>query len=193
MQARLLARDAHLAVSAAETGENWLQRWWLEYAYLRWREPSAVNVNWYMVCNNHPAHVSTRPVNRQCRAAGLIYNFTQAYLKILRFVPRCSQMRLELVYQSIHRSLCRVCSEEIPREYARKVPLCMDQLRRIFATARIPDVECDRIETYSGSRHVVVMYHNQVFAFDVLDENNNAIPAEEYATLCIGGSDLAIG
>jgi len=90
-------------------------------------------------------------------------------------------------------ALSCVCSEEIPREYARKVPLCMDQLRRIFATARIPDVECDRIETYSGSRHVVVMYHNQVFAFDVLDENNNAIPAEEYATLCIGGSDLAIG
>ena len=89
-------------------------------------------------------------------------------------------------------ALSCVCSEEIPREYARKVPLCMDQLRRIFATARIPDVECDRIETYSGSRHVVVMYHNQVFAFDVLDENNNAIPAEEYATLRIGGSDLAL-
>jgi hypothetical protein len=63
---------------------------------------------------------------------------------------------------------------------ARDTPLCMDQYRRIFATTRIPNVPFDQVVTFDGSRHVVVMCHNQFFEMQVIDEQDQAVPATWY-------------
>jgi carnitine O-acetyltransferase len=33
---------------------SWLEGWWLQLAYLSWRESVLINSNWYMIVNNHP-------------------------------------------------------------------------------------------------------------------------------------------
>jgi hypothetical protein len=62
------------------TKRNWLERWWLEYGYLRGRYPIAVNVNFYAVFLDHLTPPGTPP----CAIAA-------------EFIARVCRYRLELM------------------------------------------------------------------------------------------------
>jgi hypothetical protein len=60
--------------------------------------------------------------------------------------------------------------------------LCTTQFGRFFATCRQPREGRDEIETFVGSRHIVVMCRNQFFSVTVLEEGSELTPLPQ-ATL----------
>lgn len=169
------------------------QRWWLENAYTRWDDPIVINSNWQVLIDEHPVSLAlsgsaafdgrggslalAAPVDQAIRAAGLAHNLTCQYLVLKRYGLHCCAAP-EFVRARSGADAPLVRSEELPRDYARDTPLCMDQYRHIFATARIPDRPVDRVETYTDSRHIVVLCREQFFVVQVVDDSDqHAIPA----------------
>jgi carnitine O-acetyltransferase len=84
---------------------SWLSDIWFEHAYLKWRMPSYINVNWAMMCRDHPAASPAHEVDPVARAAFLI--------------TRLVAIRRQIV------------TGEWPVEYKKQgQPLCMDQFQR---------------------------------------------------------------
>lgn len=71
-----------------------------------------------------------------------------------------------------------VRKEELPPDMIKGTPLCMYQFSRLFGTARVPTEAGCQIEQDPNSKHMVVMCHGQVYWFDVLDDNSDAIMTE---------------
>lgn len=106
---------------------NYVSDWWEEYVYLRGRSPLMVNSNY------HTYDIFKIPSHKQApRAAGLIH-------ELLKFRERIeNQTMMPIMVQGI-------------------VPLCSNQYKRMFNTVRVPGVECDRIDHYEDSKHIVVL------------------------------------
>eukprot|EP01102_Stenamoeba_stenopodia_P022052 TRINITY_DN9060_c0_g1_i2.p1 TRINITY_DN9060_c0_g1~~TRINITY_DN9060_c0_g1_i2.p1 ORF type:complete len:602 (-),score=147.00 TRINITY_DN9060_c0_g1_i2:99-1904(-) len=130
---------------------NWMERWWEDLVYLSPREPNAVFVNYYAAgCEDLPVLGSYSQAN----AAAAV---------MLRYI---------IFKEKIER-------EELPPETMGGIPLCMNQFTRMFNEARIPGEFIDEIKTFPGAKHVVVLRHNQMFAFDVYHPNGKRYsPAE---------------
>jgi carnitine O-acetyltransferase len=47
-------------------------------------------------------------------------------------------------------------------------PLCMDQFKAVFGTARVPNLEGDEIDVYPNSSHVAVISRHQMYYFQAL-------------------------
>ena len=73
--------------------------------------------------------------------------------------------------------------ETLPRQYARKVPLCMNQYRYIFSTVRKPGADQDHLFTFHGMRHAVVFVRDTPFEVMILDENEEPLAPEMYVSL----------
>jgi carnitine O-acetyltransferase len=71
-----------------------------------------------------------------------------------------------------------VRKEELPPDTIKGTPLCMYQFSRLFGTARVPTEAGCQIEQDPDSTHMVVMCHGQLYWFDVLDGNSDAIMTE---------------
>ncbi|KAJ2811595.1 hypothetical protein H4S07_001960, partial [Coemansia furcata] len=136
LQRRLLKVDA-------EAPHSWLEDIWLKKAYLEWRDPSYINVNWFALLADNPDFPLTdaergRPSHVQIRRAA-------------RLVTHMLEMNEALNQGSL------------PAEMQRDAPLCMNQYKWQFGTTRIPRPGCDvLVNQYpSTARHILVMYRNQ--------------------------------
>lgn len=49
------------------------------------------------------------------------------------------------------------------------IPLCMDQYKRMFATARIPGKEIDEYQQNRNSQHFVIFYNGSYYKLDNFD------------------------
>ncbi|KAJ1677218.1 hypothetical protein EV182_006634, partial [Spiromyces aspiralis] len=105
---------------------NWLEKIWLNKAYLEWREPNYINVNWLAAFCNHPhlgVDAAARPgaiTDIQLeRAAGLISHMLDTNDKL-----NSGQMECDI---------------------QRGTPLCMNQFKYQFGTTRVPKKGCDTI------------------------------------------------
>lgn len=58
-------------------------------------------------------------------------------------------------------------------------PLCMDQFKAVFGTARVPHLTGDDIDVYPSSSHVVVFARNQVYYFQALWPDGTVAVDEE--------------
>lgn len=106
---------------------NYVSDWWEEFVYLRGRSPLMINSNY------HSYDVFTLPSSDQTtRAASLIYEMLK--------------WREKLATEAIK-----------PIMVQGLVPLCSNQYKRMFNTARVPGVECDKIEHYEDIDHIVVL------------------------------------
>lgn len=84
----------------------------------------------------------------------------------------------------------RVDAEEVPPEAPRGRPQSMEQLKRLFGTTRIPGETMDTVRTPyspehpgpSRARHIVVLSHGHMFAFDVLDPDGRPYTPDELTT-----------
>ncbi|XP_037036694.1 carnitine O-palmitoyltransferase 1, liver isoform-like [Bradysia coprophila] len=106
---------------------NYVSDWWEQYVYLRGRSPLMVNSNY------HTFDVFKIPSRDQtARAAGIIY-------EMLKFREKLDK-------------------EDVSPVMAQGlVPLCSNQYRRMYNTARVPGIECDKIEHYEDIDHIVVL------------------------------------
>eukprot|EP01098_Paradermamoeba_levis_P011893 TRINITY_DN5118_c0_g1_i1.p1 TRINITY_DN5118_c0_g1~~TRINITY_DN5118_c0_g1_i1.p1 ORF type:complete len:367 (-),score=115.57 TRINITY_DN5118_c0_g1_i1:1140-2168(-) len=75
----------------------------------------------------------------------------------------------------------KVETQTLPEHIDKNVPLCMFQLSRLFNTARIPLNGRDRLDTYSQSKHVVVLINHQFYSLqlaeDITDPNTFISPS----------------
>lgn len=108
---------------------NYVSDWWEEYVYLRARSPLMINSNY------HTYDIFVIPSNKQAaRAAGLVH-------EMLQFRDRIEKETLKpIMVQGF-------------------VPLCSNQYKRMYNTARVPGIECDRIDHYEDIKHIVVLHN----------------------------------
>ncbi|XP_021372697.1 carnitine O-palmitoyltransferase 1, liver isoform-like isoform X2 [Mizuhopecten yessoensis] len=135
------------------TEENWLSHYWLNLAYLTYREPCAVNVNCY--ATDRKEACST---NQAARASNLTH-------WILRFHETILEDTLK------------------PQFLQDMIPICMDGYRMQFCTSRIPGKHVDELVTFKDSKHIVIMrkgcyYKLSVYAPDNDGKDRLLTPAE---------------
>ncbi|KAI8914641.1 acyltransferase ChoActase/COT/CPT [Gorgonomyces haynaldii] len=172
LQKRLLEYDQ-------KQPNSWLEDIWLKKAYLEWREPSLINVNWWCEFKDHPEHPENdlkRPPPRGVlstfqiqRAAGLISNFVS-------------------VQQVINQ-------KQLPAEFIKDKPLCMNQYTDIFGMTRIPGATADTVQNKfpTDSKHIIVMAKDQMYAVQVLADDGSRVTIKEIERLLlqVGQDSLA--
>ncbi|XP_072377173.1 carnitine O-acetyltransferase [Diabrotica undecimpunctata] len=138
----------HLLVERAKSQENWLEEWWLNTAYLEYRDPVVVFSSPGLV---FPFEDFNNEVDRLKYTANLILAGVEYYLNIW--------------------------SEQLPLDKMGKDLLDMNQYKKIFGTCRIPKPKRDALQFNPQSKHIVVVKNNNFFKLDVLNSNGE-LPSE---------------
>lgn len=106
---------------------NYVSDWWEEYVYLRSRSPLMIKSNY------HTFDDFWIPSHIQsARAAGVVYEMLRCRARIE------DETKEPIMVQGI-------------------APLCSDQYKRMFNTARVPGIECDKIVHYEDIKHMIVL------------------------------------
>jgi carnitine O-acetyltransferase len=144
LQARLQHHDK-------TQSENWLENWWLTYAYHIWRDPQCININWGCLAKDHPEKPPSPPKDfkgftryQLARASHLIYHMTQLHQSII--------------------------DEKFPVDmFGDKTAQCMNQYKNLFGVTRIPEWKVDRLESTFPclSTHIVVLVNGLIFKLDI--------------------------
>ena len=114
---------------------NYVSDWWETYVYLRGRDPIMINSNYYILDGFRQA------TNVQAARAGTVLHFL-------------TQAKIDFELERISPTLVNGF-----------IPVCMNQYKRVFGTARVPGVEVDNIVHVSArtSRHVAVLRHGRYY------------------------------
>ncbi|KAM3527828.1 hypothetical protein NHJ13051_002729 [Beauveria bassiana] len=134
--------------SYAQGKTSYIEQFWYD-SYLNYDNPVVLNLNPFFLLEDDPTPARN---NQVTRAASLVVSA----LEFIRAVRK----------------------EELPPDMVKGTPLCMYQFSRLFGTARVPTEAGCQIEQDPNSKHMVVMCHGQVYWFDVLDDNSDAIMTE---------------
>ncbi|EGX93438.1 carnitine acetyl transferase [Cordyceps militaris CM01] len=132
----------------AQGKTSYIEQFWYD-SYLNYDNPVVLNLNPFFLLEDDPTPARN---NQVTRAASLVVSA----LEFIRAVRK----------------------EELPPDMVKGTPLCMYQFSRLFGTARVPTEAGCQIEQDPNSKHMVVMCHGQVYWFDVLDDNSDAIMTE---------------
>lgn len=144
----LLANDGPLLqdylIKKSKKTKNWLADWWLTDSYLSSRDPIALNVNFYMMSGVTP-EVST---NSLARIANILHD-TLRYYEMIK-------------------------NGTLPPDMIRDIiPTCMDGVRFMMASTRIPGEHIDRLQVYPDSTHIIVISNGVYYKMDMY-------PTDEY-------------
>ena len=153
----------HLLEERAQTEDNWLQSWWNQVGYLKFRDPSPINVNY-------------------------VFNFPKA--RKLNDNPQLE--RGAKLLHSVFGFSELVRSGNFPQERFGKqqTPLCSSMYKYMFYSCRIPKPELDAYRIYhyeyyqgDGSRaavdvpkHAIVSARGHYFSVNLTDPSNNGRP-----------------
>ncbi|KAJ4153691.1 hypothetical protein LMH87_010167 [Akanthomyces muscarius] len=132
----------------AQGKTSYIEQFWYD-SYLNYDNPVVLNLNPFFLLEDDPTPARN---NQVTRAASLVVSA----LEFIRAVRK----------------------EELPPDMIKGTPLCMYQFSRLFGTARVPTEAGCQIEQDPNSKHMVVMCHGQVYWFDILDDNSDAIMTE---------------
>ena len=158
--------------------DSWLEKFWLQKAYLEWREPSLINVNWWCEFINHPEQPKDLLVKIPPKGVISSFQVTRA-AGLINGLLNFSDMLDEGTY---------------PAETIRKTPLCMNQYKKIFGTTRIPGDKTDYLvhQYPTKAKHIIVMINNQMFKVDVKTDANERVPISEIERLLLATSKEAL-
>ncbi|KAI8918627.1 acyltransferase ChoActase/COT/CPT [Powellomyces hirtus] len=147
-----------------EQKNSWLEDIWLNKAYLEWREPSLINVNWWCQFVDHPAH--PKDLLRKPPPKGVLTTF-----QIQRAAGLISNM---LNFKEL------VDTERLPAEYMKDAPLDMNQYKSQFGASRLPG-NPDTIRTVwpAKAKHVIVMTNDQIYKVDVMRADGSRVSLKE--------------
>ncbi|KAG1461924.1 hypothetical protein G6F56_005622 [Rhizopus delemar] len=137
--------------------DNWLDQLWLKKAYLEYRIPTLINVNWWNQFQDFGLVNAQKGITdgQLKRSAGLIASFVD--------------------YSN------RVNNEQIPAEQSRSSAFCMHQLKNMFGTSRIAASGVDRVVTQWPclAKHVNVIYKDQIFSVDVIGPQGETVSVKQ--------------
>ncbi|KAI8319139.1 acyltransferase ChoActase/COT/CPT [Martensiomyces pterosporus] len=149
---------------------SWLEKWWLELAYLSWREGLCINSNYWIALVGDPhayglasAPRALLPSNSDYRLGAIWDSKEYGEFQIRRavkFIQRTLDFK-ELIDEG-----------RLPIDRTRAGPLCMNQYRCIFGMTRIPRMGCDVLRqdrATANSRTVVIIAEDQLYSVDVID------------------------
>ncbi|KAJ2087422.1 hypothetical protein IW138_004960 [Coemansia sp. RSA 986] len=158
LQRRLLEVDRNAP-------HSWLEDIWLKKAYLEWRGPTYINVNWFATIADNPDMplVTNAPRGQPTsvqisRAARLITHLLEAN-------------------EAIN-------SGAMPAETHRDTPFCMNQYKWQFGTTRVPRPGCDEVVNQYPSivKHILLMYRNQTVEVPVYGSNGERASLAQIAS-----------
>ena len=141
LQQRLLKHDAEKRAQ----GKSWLEDWWLDGAYMAYRDPVVVYVNYFYAFEDDASlQKSSKGKNLAPRRAAPL---VQAALEFRR----------------------KILSESLDPEYLGKTPLDMSHYKNMFNACRQPVAGSDVYKTWNPNTntHLAVIRKNQFFTFDL--------------------------
>eukprot|EP00092_Neocalanus_flemingeri_P016041 GFUD01017361.1.p1 GENE.GFUD01017361.1~~GFUD01017361.1.p1 ORF type:complete len:687 (-),score=159.37 GFUD01017361.1:44-2104(-) len=134
----------------AKTTENWFSDWWLEMAYLGYRDPVIV---W--------------------SSPGIVWP-TQKFedkKDMIKFAAKAIAGALDYKIA--------VDNQTIPVEMQGGKPLDMQQYFKVFGTTRMPAMPSDKQSFNPQSKHILVIYNNHFFKVEVYGETGEQLSAEQ--------------
>jgi len=134
----------------AKTSENWFSDWWLNMAYLGYRDPVTV---WSSPGIVWPIQTFTSNKDR------------------IRFAARATAGALDYKIA--------VDNQTIPVEMQGTKPLDMQQYFKVFGTTRLPGTPLDKLVFYPDSKHIIVIYKNHFFRMDVYGETGEQLSSDQ--------------
>ncbi|KAJ1759028.1 hypothetical protein LPJ58_002491 [Coemansia sp. RSA 1591] len=176
LQQRLKSYDA--------TQENsWLEKWWLELAYLSWREGLCINSNYWLAVADDPRAYELAAASIQLLPSDEGFNMGRVWdsgeygefqvRRAVRFIQRTLDFK-ELVD-----------TDRLPVDRTRAGPLCMSQYKCIFGMTRIPRMGCDELrqdEATTQSHTILVIVQDQIYAVEVYDSAGRRKPNGDLET-----------
>ncbi|KAJ8960981.1 hypothetical protein NQ318_020285 [Aromia moschata] len=126
----------------AQTCENWLEEWWLNTAYLEYRDPVVVY-----------------------SSPGLVFPFEDFQNEEQRLTYTAQLILAAVDYKMA------IDRDKIPLDRMGRDPLDMNQYKKIFGTCRIPGEKRDSLEYNSDSRHIVIARNNNFFKVEVVNSS----------------------
>ncbi|GKY99897.1 hypothetical protein MPSEU_000943300 [Mayamaea pseudoterrestris] len=69
--------------------------------------------------------------------------------------------------------------EALPPDVFRGKPLCMDQFRALLGSSRVAKRNCDEVNVYPDSQHVIVLCKNQFYSFAALWPSTGHVAVDE--------------
>ena len=130
------------AAATAAAGSHWLEAWWDHFAYLSSRVSLLADAQ-----SMFTTMFDAKPcASRHRRAARMLHAAVDFYVQLQAgsLAPDCLDTR-------------------------GRIPLCMDSLRNLFASSRVPGVDCDSIVTAAHPpRHAVVFCNGHAYSLQVL-------------------------
>ena len=154
LQSRLIAYD--------KTQPNsWLEKWWLQYAYLSWRNSCLVHSNWFVLVQPHPQ-------------APKLVQFQEGFsdFQVYRAAGFASSF---LDYKDM------IDDQLLEPEKTKSGYLCMSQYTRLYGVTRVPRPSCDILVGLHPckSQHIVVLVKDQIFVVNVYDQKGGRIGVKD--------------
>ncbi|XP_053214602.1 peroxisomal carnitine O-octanoyltransferase-like isoform X2 [Panonychus citri] len=140
----------NLLIERSQKSRNWLEDWWLNYAYLQQRSPLIPYCN---MAAPYPIH-EYWPPQRGSRV-------NRISLSLAYELEFWKMLRSQIMRPMVHRG----------------VPWAMDQFKRLFNTCRIPGEERDSLNCWfitedegpPAPTNIIVLYRGYIFSFEAVD------------------------
>eukprot|EP01064_Diplonema_japonicum_P033384 TRINITY_DN6551_c3_g1_i2.p1 TRINITY_DN6551_c3_g1~~TRINITY_DN6551_c3_g1_i2.p1 ORF type:complete len:352 (+),score=82.28 TRINITY_DN6551_c3_g1_i2:47-1057(+) len=149
----------------ADNLPSWLESWW-DDSYLCGRDPVSINVNYFFGFESDP---NPDKMSQVGRAASLLHG--------------------ALIFYQKYRT------ERLDMDFERDRPLCMSQMARVFGASRIPQLDRDKIVTYTKQGVTGAEAHSLTTEYTVTEPTEVVVLVGSkffsFPVLSDGGADLA--
>ncbi|CAH1153589.1 unnamed protein product [Phaedon cochleariae] len=159
---------------------SYISEFWFD-SYLRDRKPIPINYNPMLVM-----HKDDRPQynDQLVRTANLIISSLRFYksLEASLLEPEVYHLNPKGSDTERFRNVCSALPTHLAWYGAylfKAYPLDMSQYPSLFNSTRIPEIDKDRIVRNSAGKHITVQYKGHFYAFRVLTDSNDILPAEQ--------------
>lgn len=150
---------------------SWLEKWWLEMAYMSWREGLCINSSYWLAFADdpHAYEVVSAPSmllpNTPEYNAGTVLDSKEYSDFQVRRAAKFIQKAID--YKEL------IDAGRLPIDRTRAGPLCMHQYNLIFGMTRIPRMGCDELrqdKVTVGSCTIIVVVEDQLYSVKVYDD-----------------------
>ncbi|XP_045510869.1 carnitine O-acetyltransferase-like isoform X1 [Colias croceus] len=138
-----------LLENRATKHQNWLEEWWINTAYLEYRDPVVV-----------------------FSSPGLVFPFRKFNNQNEQLDYAAKTLLAALDYKSL------IDNDKIPVEMMGKNPLDMSQYKKVFGTCRIPQAKRDKL-SFNDTKYVTVIHNNHIFHLDLWGSDNKRLNREQ--------------
>lgn len=157
---------------------SYISNYWFDM-YLRDRKPIPINYNPFLVLHKDPKPEMN---NQLIKATNMIVSSLRFYksLKDEILEPDVFHINPKKSDTALFRRICSAIPESFSWYVAylyKAYPLDMSQYKNLFNSTRIPETDKDRISSKPFSRHITVQYQGHFYAFQVLDDSYDILPA----------------